>query len=117
MREAEMKNFEFVPIYFDHDKDSLKPEFIPYLINMCRIVNMHTDLRIKIIGHTDSNGTDEYNVDLSARRAEVIKQFIISQGIKADKVVIEFRGEKDPATSNATPEGKQLNRRVDFEFI
>ena len=117
VREAEMKNFEFVPIYFDHDKDSLKPEFIPYLINMCRIVNMHTDLRIKIIGHTDSNGTDEYNVDLSARRAEVIKQFIISQGIKADKVVIEFRGEKDPATSNATPEGKQLNRRVDFEFI
>lgn len=117
VREAEMKNFQFVPVYFDHDKDSLKPEYEAYLKNMARIVNSHTDLRIKIIGHTDSNGTDEYNVDLSARRAEIIRQYLISQGVKADKIVIEFRGEKDPATSNETPEGKRMNRRVDFEFI
>lgn len=117
VRDAEMKNFEFVPVYFDHDKDSLKPEYEPYLKNMARIVNSHTDLRIKIIGHTDSNGTDEYNIDLSKRRAENIKQFLISQGVKEDKIVIEFRGELDPATSNETPEGKRLNRRVDFEFI
>lgn len=117
VREAEMKNFQFVPVYFDHDKDSLKPEFEAYLKNMARIVNSHTDLRIKIIGHTDSNGSDEYNIDLSARRAEVIRQFLIAQGVKPDKIVIEFRGEKDPATSNDTPDGKKLNRRVDFEFI
>lgn len=117
VRDAEMKNFQFVPVYFDHDKDSLKAEYLPYLKNMARIVNSHTDLRIKIIGHTDSNGTDEYNVDLSARRAEAIKQFLISQGVKEDKIIIEFRGEKDPATSNDTPEGKRMNRRVDFEFV
>lgn len=117
VREAEMKNFQFVPVYFDHDKDSLKPEFELYLKNMARILNSHTDLRVKIIGHTDSNGTDEYNVDLSKRRADVVKNYLIQQGVKADKIVIEFRGEKDPATTNATPEGKQLNRRVDFEFI
>jgi len=117
VRDAEMKNFEFVPVYFDHDKDSLKTEFYPYLKNMARIVNSHSDLRIKIIGHTDSNGTDEYNVDLSARRAEVIKQYLISQGIRADRIIIEFRGETDPATTNETSEGKSKNRRVDFEFI
>lgn len=117
VREAEMKNFQFVPVYFDHDKDSLKPEYEDYLKNMARIVNSHTDLRIKIIGHTDSNGTDEYNVDLSARRAEQIRLFLVAQGVKPDKIVIEFRGEKDPATTNETPEGKRLNRRVDFEFI
>ncbi|MBK9591046.1 MAG: OmpA family protein [Crocinitomicaceae bacterium] len=117
VRDSEMRNFQFVPVYFDHDKDSLKAEYLTYLSNMARIVNSHTDLRIKIIGHTDSNGTDEYNVDLSARRAEAIRLYLISQGVKADKIVIEFRGEKDPATTNDTPEGKRMNRRVDFEFI
>ena len=117
VREAEMKNFEFKPVYFDHDKDILKPEFHEFLQQMVKIVQSHSDLRIKIIGHTDSNGSDEYNIDLSKRRADVIKNYLISLGIKADKVVIEFRGEKDPAVSNSTPEGKRLNRRVDFEFI
>jgi OmpA-OmpF porin, OOP family len=117
VRDAEMRNFEFVPVYFDHDKDSLKPEFHAYLKNMARIVMSHSDLRIKIIGHTDSNGTDDYNVDLSQRRAEAIKNFLIAQGIRADRIIIEFRGEKDPATSNETPEGKRKNRRVDFEFV
>lgn len=117
VREAEMKNFQFLPVYFDHDKDSLKPEYEIYLKNMSRILNSHTDLRVKIIGHTDSNGTDDYNVNLSARRAETIKNYLIKCGVREDKIVIEFRGEADPATSNETSEGKRLNRRVDFEFI
>ncbi|MEO9532877.1 MAG: OmpA family protein [Crocinitomicaceae bacterium] len=117
VRDAEMRNFEFVPVYFDHDMDQLKPEFNDYLNQMVKIVLSHSDLRIKIIGHTDSNGTDEYNVDLSARRAHRIKDYLIAQGLKADRVIIEYRGERDPATSNATKQGKSLNRRVDFEFI
>jgi outer membrane protein OmpA-like peptidoglycan-associated protein len=117
VRDAEMRDFEFVPVYFDHDKDSLKPEFHAYLQKMSKIVVSHSDLRIKIIGHTDSNGTDEYNVGLSQRRADVIKAFLVNSGIPSDRVIIEFRGEKDPATSNATAKGKSLNRRVDFQFI
>lgn len=117
VRDAEMKNFEFKPVYFDHDKDILKEEFHDFLQQMVVIVQSHSDLRIKIIGHTDSNGSDEYNIDLSKRRADNIKEYLINLGIKADKIVIEFRGEKDPAASNATFGGKKLNRRVDFEFI
>lgn len=117
VRESEMRNFDFVPVYFDHDKDELKVEFEDYLSQMARIINSHSDLRVKIIGHTDSNGTDAYNVDLSERRAERIKMFLKNIGVSADKIVIEFRGERDPATSNGTSEGKRLNRRVDFEFI
>ena len=117
VRDAEMRNFEFVPVYFDHDMDDLKVEFNDYLNQMVKIVLSHSDLRIKIIGHTDSNGTDEYNVDLSARRANRIKDYLIAQGLKSDRVIIEYRGERDPATSNATKQGKSLNRRVDFEFI
>ena len=117
VRDAEMRNFEMKPVLFDHDKDSLKPEFEPFLQQMAKIVNSHSDLRIKIIGHTDSNGTDEYNIDLSQRRAFRIRDFLIKQGVKPDRIVIEYRGERDPAATNETPEGKQLNRRVDFEFI
>lgn len=117
VRDAEMRNFEFVPVYFDHDKDDLKIEFEAYLNRMAKIINSHSDLRVKIIGHTDSNGTDEYNVNLSERRAERIRDFLIGIGVDRDKIVIEYRGEKDPATSNLTSDGKRMNRRVDFEFI
>jgi len=117
VRDSEMRNFEFVPVYFDHDKDDLKPKFNAYLKQMAQIVNSHSDLRIKIIGHTDSNGSDNYNVGLSSRRANRIKNYLISVGVPSDRIVIEFRGEKDPASTNATSAGKQLNRRVDFEFI
>lgn len=117
VRDEEMRNFQFIPIYFDHDEDVLKSSFDAYLSKMAAIVNSHSDLRIKIIGHTDSNGPDSYNVGLSERRAERVKKFLIDVGVPADNVVIEYRGEKDPATSNTTSQGKQLNRRVDFEFI
>ena len=117
VRDAEMRDFEFKPVLFDHDKDSLKQEFKPFLDRMVKIVESHSDLRIKIIGHTDSNGSDEYNIGLSERRAQNIKAYLISLGLKPDRIVIEYRGEKDPKASNATPMGKQLNRRVDFEFI
>lgn len=117
VRDAEMRNFEFKPVHFDHDKDDLKPEYHEFLEQMVKIVKSHSDLRIKIVGHTDSNGPDGYNVDLSKRRANRIKTYLLELGIKSDQVVIEFRGEKDPKVSNSTVGGKKINRRVDFEFI
>jgi len=117
VRDAEMKNFEFQSINFEHDMDDLKPEFHEFLEQMVKIVKSHSDLRIKIIGHTDSNGSNGYNIGLSKRRANKIKAYLLSLGIESDQVVIEFRGEKDPKVSNSTIGGKKLNRRVDFEFI
>lgn len=117
VRDEQMKNFEFHPVYFDHDKAVLKPEYHNYLKNMVKIVNSHTDLRIKIIGHTNSIGSDAYNIALSERRANAVRNYLLSLGLRPDQVVIEYRGERDPAVSNATLEGKKLNRRVDFEFI
>ena len=117
VREAERKNFQFQPVYFDYDMDVIKPEYEAYLIKMIRVVNSHSDLRIKVIGNTDSDGSDIYNEDLSRRRAQAIKDFFTSHGLKEDRLRIEFNGEKNPIDSNKTPEGKQKNRRVDFEFI
>ncbi len=117
VREKEMRDFEIKPVYFAHDMDNIQADFDAYLKQMVKVVNSHTDLRIKIIGHTDSNGSDAYNVDLSKRRAHNVKRVLVGYGMPEDRVVIEFRGEKDPAVSNLTFRGKQLNRRVDFEFV
>ncbi len=117
IREKERKSFVFQPIYFDYDKDELKQEYYPFLIKMVRVVDGHSDLRIKVTGHTDSDGSDSYNEDLSRRRAEALINFFVSQGLSKDRIVLDFKGEKEPIDTNSTPEGKQKNRRVDFSFI
>jgi OmpA-OmpF porin, OOP family len=115
--EKERSEFKFEPIYFDYDKDILKPEYFPFLRSMIRMVESHSDLRIKITGHTDSDGSDTYNEELSKRRAEAIVDFFMRNGLSRDRIVIDFKGEKEPVDSNKTEEGKQRNRRVDFSFI
>jgi OmpA-OmpF porin, OOP family len=117
IREWERKNFVFEPIYFDYDKDSLKVEYQAYLKEMVRVVLDHTDLRIKITGHTDADGSNEYNKDLSARRAKSIQDFFMKCGLPSHKVVTDFKGEDEPVDNNKTDNGKQRNRRVDFTFI
>lgn len=117
IQELERKNFKFQPIYFDYDQAEIKPEFQAYLSKMAQVVNGHSDLRIRITGHTDADGSDAYNDDLSAKRAKAIQDYFLKCGLESFKVVIDFKGEKLPVGSNQTPEGKQKNRRVDFEFI
>lgn len=117
VQERERRNFKFQPIYFDYDQAEIKPEFTTYLSQMARVVNGHSDLRIRITGHTDADGSDEYNVGLSQRRAKAIQDFFLQRGLESFKLVIDFKGEKMPVDNNNTPEGKQRNRRVDFEFI
>lgn len=113
----EQENFEFQPIYFDHDKSEVKPEFHDYLDRIIRILHGIHDVRIKVTGHTDAVGTDAYNIGLSERRARAIKEYFLSRGIPIDKLEIDFKGERKPVDTNETPEGKQRNRRVDFKFI
>ncbi len=117
IRIKERSEFVFEPIYFDVDEAIIKPEYENFLLKMIRIINGHSDLRVQITGHTDSDGSDIYNEDLSKRRSQAIIDFFIQHGIKVDKLNIEFKGEKNPIDTNKTPEGKKHNRRVDFEFI
>ena len=117
IRELERKNFVFKPVYFDYDKADVKEEYNAFLLSLIHVVNGHSDLRIKVIGNTDSDGSDIYNEDLSRRRAQAITDFFVQHGLSPDRLKIEFKGEKNPVDNNKTEEGKQKNRRVDFEFI
>ena len=113
----EQKNFKFQPIFFDFDESEIKPEYYDYLKRMARVLDGISDLRAKITGHTDFIGDDPYNMGLSERRADAIREFFKRYDVKPEKLEIEFKGEREPAATNKTPEGRQDNRRVEFKFI
>lgn len=117
IRKIQRDNFVFEPIYFDYDKAEIRAEHNDYLNRLIRVVKGHTDLRVLVTGHTDSDGSDHYNDELSKRRAQAIIDYFVAHGLKADRLQFDFKGEKAPADSNTTPEGRQRNRRVDFKFI
>lgn len=117
IRKIERDNFVFEPIYFDYDESEIRPEHYDFLNRMIKIVKGHSDLRVKVTGHTDADGSLEYNDALSERRANAIIDYFVKAGLEADRLEIDFKGERNPVDTNTTKEGKQRNRRVDFEFI
>lgn len=117
IREIERKNFQFKPIYFDYDKAIIRPEYTKFLLDIVRIIDGHSDLRVLVTGNTDSDGSDAYNIELSKRRAQAIIDFFVSNGLSKDKIEIQFNGESKPVDVNTTELGKQNNRRVEFRFI
>ena len=116
-REEERANFKFQSVYFQPAKAELSRDYYAYLKKVINVVNGHTDLRLKIIGHTDWDGSDQYNQDLSKKRVDAIIQFLEQNGLARDRIEYEYQGEKKPADTNKTSEGKKRNRRVDFQFI
>lgn len=117
IRKIERDNFVFEPIYFDYDKAEIRPEYYDFLNRLIKVVKGHSDLRVKVTGHTDSDGSDDYNIDLSKRRAQAIIDYFLAHGLSEDRLRFDFKGESSPVDTNKTDEGKQHNRRVDFEFI
>ncbi len=117
IREKERNSFVFQPIYFDYDKADIRVEYEPFLLRMIRVIDGHSDLRILVTGHTDSDGSDAYNNELSKKRAQSLIDFFVKNGLSRDRIEFDFKGETSPVDTNKTPEGKQRNRRVDFSFI
>jgi OmpA-OmpF porin, OOP family len=102
-------------IYFDVNKDVVKPESYGTLKDIAAVLNEVPDVKVKIFGHTDSDGADAANLDLSKRRAASVKaELAKSFGVNADRLVTDGMGETKPVAPNDTPVNKALNRRVEF---
>lgn len=102
-------------IYFDVNKDVVKPESYGTLKDIATVLNEVPDVKVKIVGHTDSDGADAANLDLSKRRAASVKaELAKSFGVNADRLVTDGMGETQPVAPNDTPVNKALNRRVEF---
>jgi OOP family OmpA-OmpF porin len=102
-------------IYFDVNKDVVKPESYGTLKEIAGILNEVPDVKVKIFGHTDADGEDAKNMDLSKRRAASVKNELVkSFGVNADRLETDGLGETKPVAPNDTPGNKALNRRVEF---
>jgi outer membrane protein OmpA-like peptidoglycan-associated protein len=105
-------------IYFAVNSDVIRPESTGTLKAIGAMLTKHPDLRLSIEGHTDSDGDDAHNLDLSRRRAEAVKAHLVrTVGIDAGRLETAGLGETKPAADNATPAGKQQNRRVELVKI
>jgi outer membrane protein OmpA-like peptidoglycan-associated protein len=103
-------------VLFDTDEASLKPGAAPTLDRLAKFLRDNEDARVLIEGYADSRGTDEYNQDLSRRRAAAVATALEARGISNARVNVTGRGETLPVASNETPMGRQLNRRVEIVF-
>jgi outer membrane protein OmpA-like peptidoglycan-associated protein len=101
-------------VLFDTAQSTLKPGAREKLARVAGILATHPDLKIEVEGHTDSVGGDDYNQQLSERRAESVRSYLVQQKIPAAAVHAEGFGESRPVASNDTPAGRQQNRRVEL---
>ncbi len=105
-----------VGVNFDFDKATLRPEDIAILDrDALSFVKSNSDVVVEVEGHTDSRGSDKYNMGLSLRRAEAVRNYLISKGVPADRLTAKGYGESQPIASNDTDEGRFQNRRVELE--
>jgi outer membrane protein OmpA-like peptidoglycan-associated protein len=115
----EIKEFDGVieGIFFDLNKATIKNESQPRLDRAVESMKRHPKLRVEVIGHTDSTGGDAHNMDLSRRRAEAVKQYLVDHGVKSERVETRGAGPHEPIDSNLKPEGRAKNRRIEFRVL
>jgi len=104
-------------IYFELDKAVLLPESYEQLDELLQILRDYPNMRIRIHGHTDSQGSRAYNIDLSERRAQAVYIYLIENNIASDRIEYLGFGESQPVADNINEEGRQTNRRVEFVIL
>jgi len=110
---APKKIAELKSAHFDFNKATIKPEGKSELDHAVAALKADPALKAEIDGHTDSVGSDAYNMKLSERRANAARDYLVSQGIDASRITTQGFGESKPIASNDTEEGRAQNRRVE----
>lgn len=101
-------------ILFATNSSVLETQAKTNINKLAAILNKYSDTNILVTGHTDSDGTEQYNKSLSERRAKTVSDFVIMQGITPSRFSVVGLGEGEPVASNDTPDGKRMNRRVEI---
>ena len=101
-------------IFFDFDKTTLRPESITELDKVVDFLKSNPTVKVEIAGHTDSKGSNQYNVNLSDGRASSVRSYLLEHWIESERVSSKGYGEEVPVESNETDSGRQKNRRVEF---
>ncbi|MCS7000707.1 MAG: OmpA family protein [Bacteroidota bacterium] len=107
----------FLPIEFDYDRASLRPESLPLVERIADAMKAHPSLKIEVRGHTDDRGSEEYNLRLSQRRAEAVVEALVQMGIERSRLRAIGFGESRPLVPNTSDENRARNRRTEFVII
>jgi peptidoglycan-associated lipoprotein len=104
-------------IYFDYDSDELRSDSRAVLDDKLRVLNANPSLRVRIEGHTDERGTDQYNLALGRRRADQAKRYLIDRGIDASRIETTSYGRERPAVQGSNEDAWSQNRRGEFQIV
>lgn len=113
----ESKTFSSKTVYFDLNSYNIRTAATSELDQVVNTLQESPRLNIRIIGHADDTGGKDYNLKLSIDRAQTVKKYLVDAGIDASRIITFGKGATQPATSNASDEGKSQNRRVEIEFF
>ncbi len=114
---AEQGVIIFRNILFDFDKSNIKPESFAVLDEVVEYLATNKGLKMEIQGHTDNKGTDEYNMKLSYKRSDSVRNYIVGKGIAPERLKVSGFGFSKPVAPNDTEENRTRNRRVEFKPI
>ena len=115
--DVEILKRAFDNLQFETSKAIIKDESKESLEDLAQYLVDNPDFRLRIAGHTDSQGAAQTNLILSKKRAEAVRDFLESRGVNTDRMIVQFFGEEKPIDTNDTPEGRENNRRVEMEVI
>lgn len=104
-------------IFFDVDKYDLKEKSVTELRKILRFLKENPSVRVEISGHTDNTGSPSYNVQLSEKRAQAVNNYLIENGVGAERLAPKGYGSQQPIAPNDSEEGRQKNRRIEFKII
>ncbi len=103
--------------YFDFNKAEVRPEYMEDLKKAAAIIANNPDINLLIAGHTDSKGSEAYNLELGRRRAEAVRRVLMSGGVEAGRLRVVSYGKNQPVADNTTDRGRALNRRVELHGL
>lgn len=101
-------------VSFDIGSAQIKPDFVPILDRFARTLVENPKATVRIVGHTDSSGSDSINDPLSVNRATSVRNYLGTHGVAANRVAVDGRGSSEPIAANTTDSGRARNRRVDI---
>ena len=103
-------------IYFEYDKDELRDDARATLDAKLPLLNLNSGLKVRIAGHCDERGSDEYNIALGRRRAETAKKYLVDRGVDASRIETVSFGRERPAVTGESEDAWSKNRRDEFEI-
>jgi outer membrane protein OmpA-like peptidoglycan-associated protein len=104
-------------ITFATDQSDIRPNFYEALNSVALVLKEFDRTQVDVNGHTDSDGSNEYNEELSSRRANAVAQYLVSQQLNPQRFSVQGLGESQPVASNASTSGKAQNRRVEIQIV